>query len=239
MRIVDAVWEERNLGVTSAEISIEKSDDPAFVEQQLSQIHSQYSVVKLPSSMSAMLSVVQRCGFEFIEDMIHVEHDLRPVELPPVIKRLYDRTSYREMTEEDFAQLQDEIARGMFDSDRISSDSFFPEGAAARRYLNWTNDLRDQGALFYVITYGGQNSGFVVLKKQDDKTYYSVLGGGYEKFRRSGLGIIQKEPEITRALGGKRLVTSVSSNNVGQLKALIMNGYRPYSIDHVLIRHER
>lgn len=237
MIIVDAVWEKRNLGVTATEITIEKNDDPDKTAEQLSKIDSQYSVVKVPSGMADILKIVQDNGYEFIEDMIHVEHDLRPVEMNSIIRRLYEKTSFRQMTDKDFEQLQAEIANGMFDNDRISNDSSFPKGVSARRYLNWTNDLRDRGALFYVITYGNEGAGFIVLEKKDEKTYYSVLGGGYEKYRRSGLGIVQKEPEITRLLGGKRLVTSVSSNNVNQLKALIMNGYKPYAIDHVLIRH--
>ena len=237
MKIIDAVWEERNLGVTSAEIIIEKDDTPEYVSEQLAGISSGYSVVKVPSGMSHLLKTVQEKGYVFIEDMIHVEHDLREVEMSRVLKRLYESTSYRSMTDADFEQLRTEIEKGMFDNDRISNDSYFPSGTSAKRYLNWTNDLRARGALFYVITYGSENVGFVVLDKKDEKTYYSVLGGGYEKFRRSGTGIIQKEPEITRKLGGKRLVTSVSSNNVGQLKALIMNGYRPYAIDHVLVKH--
>ena len=237
MKIIDAVWEERNLGVTSAEIIIEKDDTPEYVSEQLAGISSGYSVVKVPSGMSHLLKTVQEKGYVFIEDMIHVEHDLREIEMSRVLKRLYESTSYRSMTDADFEQLRTEIEKGMFDNDRISNDSYFPSGTSAKRYLNWTNDLRARGALFYVITYGSENVGFVVLDKKDEKTYYSVLGGGYEKFRRSGTGIIQKEPEITRKLGGKRLVTSVSSNNVGQLKALIMNGYRPYAIDHVLVKH--
>lgn len=237
MKIIDAVWEERNLGVTSAEIIIEKDDTPEYVSEQLAGISSGYSVVKVPSGMSHLLKTVQENGYVFIEDMIHVEHNLREVEMSRVLKRLYESTSYRSMTDADFEQLRTEIEKDMFDNDRISNDSYFPSGTSAKRYLNWTNDLRARGALFYVITYGSENVGFVVLDKKDEKTYYSVLGGGYEKFRRSGTGIIQKEPEITRKLGGKRLVTSVSSNNVGQLKALIMNGYRPYAIDHVLVKH--
>ena len=237
MKIIDAVWEERNLAVTAAEIIIEKDDTPEYVSEQLAGISSGYSVVKVPSGMSHLLKTVQENGYVFIEDMIHVEHDLREVEMSRVLKRLYESTSYRSMTDSDFEQLRTEIEKGMFDNDRISNDSCFPSGTSAKRYLNWTNDLRARGALFYVITYGSENVGFVVLDKKDEKTYYSVLGGGYEKFRRSGTGIIQKEPEITRKLGGKRLVTSVSSNNVGQLKALIMNGYRPYAIDHVLVKH--
>jgi hypothetical protein len=238
MKTVNAIWEERNLGVTTIEITIERDDSPESVDTQLSLVDSVYSVVKIPSDMERVLKIVQNHGYAFVEDMIHVEHDLNEVEMSPVLKRLYEKTSYREMTDQDFNQLQAEIERGMFNNDRISNDEFFKKGLSSKRYMNWTKDLRNHGAQFFVITYGNESTGFVVLEKKDEKTYYSVLGGGYEKFRKSGLGIIQKEPEITRKLGGKRLVTSVSSNNVGQLKALIMNGYKPYAIDHVLVKHK-
>ena len=238
MKKVNAVWEERNLGVTTTEITIENNDLTDYVDEQLSLIDSEYSVVKVPSGMGDILRIVQKKGYVFIEDMIHVEHDLREVEMSRVMRRLYEKTSYREMTNDDFEQLQAEIEKGMFDNDRISNDDIFSKSISSKRYLNWVRDLKDKGAAFYVITYGGEGAGFIVLEKKDDNTYYSVLGGGYEKYRGTGLGIVQKEPEITARLGGKRLVTSVSSNNLGQLKALIMNGYKPYAIDHVLVKHK-
>ena len=238
MIVVNATWEERNLGVTTTEITIESGDNEDAVKEQLSLISSEYSVVKVPSNMGQILKAVQENGYVFIEDMIHVEHDLNEVEMNRVLKRLYEKTSYREMTDSDFEQLLQEVEKGMFDNDRISNDDFFAKGLSSKRYMNWIKDLREKGTRFFAITYGNDCSGFVALEKKTDETYYSVLGGGYEKYRKSGLGIIQKEPEITRKLGGKRLVTSVSSNNVGQLKALIMNGYKPYSIDHVLVKHK-
>ena len=238
MMIVNAVWEERNLGVTTTEITIEKDDDADSIDKQLSLISSEYSVVKVPSGMGYFLKIVQRHGYVFIEDMIHVEHDLNEVAMSRVLKRLHERTSYREMNDSDFEQLQKEIEKGMFDNDRISNDDFFPKGTSSKRYTNWTKDLREKDAKFFVITYNGDGAGFVVLDKKGENTYHSVIGGGYEKYRKSGLGIIQKEPEIARMLGGKRLITSVSSNNVGQLKALLLNGYKPYSIDHVLVKHK-
>ena len=57
------------------------------------------------------------------------------------------------------------------------------------------------------------------------------------KFRKTGLGIVVKEMEIVKSLGGKKVTTAVSTNNANQVKALIMNGYIPSKIDHVLIKH--
>ena len=238
MKIVDAVWEKRNLGVSTFEITIENEDSLTDVENAVSDLACDYTVVKLSAQRNEFLPFLQMKGYIFIEDMIHLEHDLSVIPMNPIVKRLYDRTSFRRMNNDDFIQLKEEILKGMFDTDRISLDKNFDSGASAKRYLNWTEDLKDKGALFYVITYGKDSAGFVVLDTKDNISYNSVLGGGYEKFKKTGIGIIQKEQEITRELGGKRVTTSVSSNNVGQFRALIMNGYKPYAVDHVLIKHK-
>ena len=237
MRIVNAVWEKKNLGVNAYELSIETGDNIDEVKQQIENIDGDYIVIKVPSDLSEFNSIVQELGFLYIEDLIHVEHDLKEVERNRIIQRLYDETTYREMTDEDFEQLITEIKDGMFDSDRISNDPHFGKEKAANRYINWSKDLRNKGARFYAIRYRDDNTGFVVLDTKDQITYSSILGGGYQKYRKSGIGIIQKEQEITKALGGKRVVTTVSSNNVGQFKALIMNGYKPYAIEHVFVKH--
>lgn len=238
MKIVDAVWEKRNLGISTFEITIEKEDSFEVVEKAISQLDCDYVVVKLSTERKEFLDFLQSQGFIFIEDMIHMEHDLSEIPMNPIVKRLYEKTNFRRMSETDYSQLKEEVLKGMFDTDRISLDKKFNAEASANRYLNWINDLKINDALFYVITYGDNSAGFVVLNTKDNITFHSVLGGGYERFKKTGLGIIQKEQEITRSLGGKRVITSVSSNNVGQFRALIMNGYKPYAVDHVLIRHK-
>lgn len=238
MKIIDAVWEKRNLGVSSYEVIIENGDTSECVYEKLASLDAEYIVVKVSSEFSYVLSSIQKLGFEYIEDLIHVEHDLSEVTRNRIIQRLYDETSYREMNMEDLEQLWNEIRDGMFDSDRISNDSRFGKEKSAERYLNWTKDLLRNDAKFYAIRYKNDSTGFVILETKDGITYHSVLGGGYKKYRKSGIGIIQKEQEITRILGGRRVVTAVSSNNVGQFKALIMNGYKPYYIEHIFIRHK-
>lgn len=238
MIITDAVWEQRNLGVKTYEITIESTDSSDVIVSELTHLDANYIVIKLSSELSDHITDIQSCGFRYIEDMIHVEHDLRIVQRNRILQRLYDETTYRRMNEEDIDQLFSEINNGMFEEDRISKDPMFGKKVSAIRYLNWTKDLLDKGSMFYVIRYRDDSTGFVILDTKDGKTYHSVLGGGYRKYRKSGMGIIQKEQEITKILGGKRVITSVSSNNVGQFKALIMNGYMPYSIDHIFIKHK-
>lgn len=239
MKVIDAYWEKRNLGVDTKELVCEMSDALLDVKEQIQQLSAKYMVVKVPSERTDLSEFVQKAGFYYVEDLIEVTHDLHETVRNPLHQRLYDSMSYRRMNEEDVQQLYKEIQAGLFETDRISKDMEFGKEKAARRYENWIKDMISQGAVPYVILYKEEPAGFIILQSKDKKTYTSVLGGGYEKFRSSGLGIVQKEQEIVKKLGGKRVVTHVSSNNPSQLKALMLNGYLPKDIQHVFIKHEK
>ena len=55
--------------------------------------------------------------------------------------------------------------------------------------------------------------------------------------KKSGIGSIVKVPEEVRKRNGKKVSTSVSTNNVAQIKSLVRNGYIPESISHTFIKH--
>ena len=237
MKVIDAFWEERNLGKTTAEIMIDYSDYLDSISEELKKVDKQYIVCKVASGRSDVLYYLQNEGYMYIEDQIELEHDLHEVNRNRVMQRLYDSLDYRVMNQEDIDNLYEEISKGMFDSDRISLDPCFDKIISANRYKNWIRDMLDKDAIPYVFSYKGEPAGFIILITADKRTYRSVLGGGYLKFRKSGLGIVVKEMEIVKSLGGKKVTTAVSTNNANQVKALIMNGYIPSKIDHVLIKH--
>lgn len=237
MKVIDAFWEERNLGKTTAEIIIDYSDDLDSISEELKKVDKQYIVCKVASGRSDVLYYLQNERYKYIEDQIEFEHDLHEVNRNRVMQRLYDSLDYRVMNQEDIDNLYEEISKGMFDSDRISLDPCFDKIISANRYKNWIRDMLDKDAIPYVFSYKGEPAGFIILITADKRTYRSVLGGGYLKFRKSGLGIVVKEMEIVKSLGGKKVTTAVSTNNANQVKALIMNGYIPSKIDHVLIKH--
>ncbi len=238
MKIIDAFWEKRNLGVTTAEVIIETDDDADNVLKNIDEIDKQYIVCKVSSLRPDISFLLQANGFMFIEDQIELEHDLREVKRNSILQRLYDSLPYEAMGRNELDYLYNEIRKGMFSTDRISLDPFFDKSKAAERYINWIEDMVGKGAISYLMTYKDEPAGFVIINKIDDDTYRSVLGGGYEKFRKTGLGVVLKEMEMVRNLGGKRVLTSVSSNNSNQLKVLIRNGYIPTKVEYVLIKHK-
>ena len=70
MRIVDAHWELRNLGVTTQEVEIDSSDAPEDIRKALLSLTSDYQVVKAPSSNFEINALLSECGFSFVEAMI-------------------------------------------------------------------------------------------------------------------------------------------------------------------------
>ncbi|SEW31053.1 hypothetical protein SAMN05216413_2026 [Ruminococcaceae bacterium KH2T8] len=237
MKIIDSTWEIENLGVTSKEVNIEINDSADDVTEVLSSLNDQYIVVKVPSNIQGIINIVQDLGYRYIEDIVSVEHDLHDVKRNRILQRLYDSLEYRIMNSSDVETLYSEIDRGMFSSDRISNDPHFSPELSARRYKNWIRTMLNDGAVPYIMSYKGEPAGFIILTTKDRIVYRSVLGGGYEKFRKTGLGMVQKEQEIVKLLGGKLVTTNVSSNNINQLKALLANGYAVSNINHVFVKH--
>lgn len=239
MKVINAYWEKRNLGVETKELICENTDTIDEVKAKIMELAAEYVVVKIPSGRMDLSGHIQKMGFCYIEDLIEVTHDLHETVRAPLHQRLYDAMTYRKMDDEDVQQLYKEIEGGLFETDRISKDEEFGKEKAARRYIYWIKDMIMQGAQPYVMLYKEEPAGFIILKSNDQKTYISVLGGGYKKFRKSGLGIVQKEQEIVKRMGGKSLMTYVSSNNPSQLRALILNGYLPKDVQHVFVKHKK
>ena len=237
MNIVDAVWEKRNLGVSVQEISFDGVDDEAAFRDGIVKLDAQYQVAKVASENVPITKLIQEVGFEFIEDQIELFHDLRVVNHNSLHQRMRDAISYHVMSDEEIDELMEEVNGGMFDTDRISVDPEFGKEMAASRYANWISDLLKQGALCYAQEYKGRNCAFVILKEGDRGIYHSVLGGYYKEFRKTGLGVVWREMDIVRELGGKGIETAVSSNNPLQLRSLCLNGYLPKSVKHVFVKH--
>lgn len=237
MRVVEAVWEKRNMGVDTIEIEAEENDSLEDAEKVISETKSEYLVLKIPSTRSDITRLAGKYGYEYIEDMIHLVNNLVPVQMSKVQKRMYDAVPVEKMTEKDMEGLYQEIRQGMFSTDRISNDTFFSAEQAAERYIGWISDELKRGTEFYKYIYKDKIIGFFTLREMENGIFDSFLGGFYRDFRKSGFGSVYKAPDLVRGRNGKKLITSVSSNNIVQVRALLSNGYLPDKINHVFIKH--
>ena len=239
MKIVNAVWDQRNFGIRCAEIELETADRAEVVITALKEAEKEYDYIalKVPSPCVELTKTVSDLHYTYVEDMMFFEHDLHEIKRSPIQQRLYDSVKVSEMTEDDFSILFKEIDSGSFSFDRISNDPYFSRDLSISRFHNWLNDERERGAIFMKATIKGEMSGFFTIRHLGDGVYNSALGGAFIKFRKGGLGsLIQAHSEVKKR-GGKKLILGVSTNNMAQIRAVIQNGFFPKCTNHVFIKH--
>jgi hypothetical protein len=237
LKIVDAFWEKRNLGASTTEFTVEDNDTVHSINDVLVNCCSEYQVLRLPYHQTYFLFPIQDLGFRFVEDMFALKNDLKPIVINPIVERLYKEISYNSMKKEDIEQLLKEVDRGMFNSDRVFIDPFFDNTLARRRYYNWLKDELERGSLFFKYMYKGKTVGFNALKDKGQGVYDAYLGGLYSEYQKSGLGSAIFVSDIVKDLGGKCVVTNVSSNNMKQVKNLLQKGFVITSSYHVFVKH--
>lgn len=241
MRVIDAVWEKRNLGVETKEIEFEENDVIEAAEECLRKTHAEYLVAKVPANRRDISHLLHLYQYEFAEEMMLLSSShLENIIDTGVMQRLYRMVSVKKADEEDVREVIGEIRKGMFSTDRISLDPFFPEGIAEERYANWMLDELNRGTELYLYSYKDKNIGFSALREIKDGAYISFLGGIYNETRIGGVGVVTavKGGEIVKKLGGKSLSSMVSSNNITQIRNLIHIGYNVSKINDVFIKHE-
>lgn len=237
MKVIDAVWEKRNLGVEAKVIHFTNDDEIEEVIECLTHTHAEYIDVRVPSQRTDITHELFKAQYEYVEDLIAFVSPLQEITRSKVMQRMYDEVEVCEADDEAIEEVFEEIRRGLFETERISIDPYFTE-RAPERYINWIRDELEGQTKLYNYIYRGKRIGFFGLKEREKGIYDSLWGGIYEKYRKSGIGAVVKVPEFVKSLNGKKVYAAVSSNNVKQIRNLIANGYTVEQIQHVFIRHE-
>jgi len=238
MKIIDAFWERRNLGVDTVEFLIERGDS-ADVINEIINAEKQYNVIKLPSSEHLLLGSIQDNGYKLVECLLNQVHDLSSDKIAMANKQRMLPSERSEMNSEDIAELHSEIRKGLFHTDRIFNDQKFTKKIAAERYVNWISDEYSKGAKLYKFSYRGKSAGFFIIKILDRNVFNPILAGVYKDFQDKGFGISLAYNNLMQSveLGAKRITTYVSSNNVGMVRSNEILGYEINHMQYVLIKH--
>lgn len=239
VQIVDAFWEERNLGVTCCEVTVEDNDSVQVVEMSLKSLKSSYQVVKLPVARYDLMQLLERSGFSFIECSMNVVHRLNNFQLDGIRKRINDSIYYSEMDNDDIGILYDELARGVFITDRIYLDPMFSKDQSAHRYINWLKDEVGRGGQLYKVVYKDETIGFFIFKETNGGGCYPFLSGLYSSATTPGLGnsLLHKIIEESLRRGMKYISSYISSNNMPVVKLHISEGFSIISINYVYVKH--
>jgi hypothetical protein len=240
MKINDAFWEKRNLGVSCTEILIEKEDPIELLDEKSSIFDSaEYVVVKVPVARFDISEYLTKKGFMFMEGSINFHLNLKEATLTSLQQRLNGVVNYAEMNSDDLGQLYDEIKKGLFKSDRIILDSHFTGDQAAMRYINWIKDELAKTTQVFKILHKDQAIGFFTFKEIGEHIFYPFLAGMYEKYALSGLGFttLSKPIEEAKKRNGKFISTYTSTNNPSVVRVHTQQGFTIKELQYVYIKH--
>jgi hypothetical protein len=241
LKIIDAIWERRNLGVACVEVSLEATDTAAEARDALAGIETQYLVVKVPAGVSDLMLLASEIGCRFVEASVHITRRVANLDLPGIEKRLADSVSHAPMQESDMHLLWDEIRNGMHETDRVALDPHFTKVQASNRYIGWIQDEAARGAEVYKLIYKNQSIGYFTMKNLGDGVYYPFLAGMYRSHKNSGLGfnIAYKAMCEAAARGGTSISTYISTNNDSSVRLHVNLGFRFEEITYVYVKHNR
>ena len=240
MKVVDAVWEKRNLGVTCCEITVDDDDKREDV-QRIMYISKkyQYVVFKVASTRPDIVRLLQDEGYRYIECLLTTSLQLKDFKVPVKYKTVVDKCSLTRMDDEDIKFLCDELDKGLFHTDRVYIDPHFSHDLAANRYKNWMLDLVHNGIDIYKVVYEGDDVGFVLNKEIKPNVYDGILIGVYSKYANSGMGYCVEcaSASFYKSLRAKKILGRVSTNNPEAVKVVSSFGSIIKRIDYIFVMH--
>lgn len=242
LNIIDAYWEKKNIGVETMEIVCNGKETVGELEEELKKISVPYSVLKIPTGNYELLTVGQSCGYSVIELAFRLIGNVRTTKLPVVYNRFAPYLRVEIATDKIKNKVLKEIAGGeIFSTDRIAIDPVFSKEIAGRRYYNWCIDAINKGASLEITYYKGEPIAFNINSQPDDKGVCDgLLGGVFAEALNRGLGflVLYTELESCKSLGGKAVISTVSSNNLPILKLHIQYGFEIREMNYVMIKHQ-
>lgn len=241
MRVTDAFWEERNLGVSCSEVLIESGDELPEILAAVDALPDGYHVVKTPVARYDVMSALEEAGFSFIEGSIRVRHDLVLPEPTGVFKRMVDAVECHVVEGDDVERVAAEILRGVFVTDRVFLDPNFSAEQAAGRYVNWMRDELGRGGSLHEIRFSGRPVAFFVFREDAERIGYSVLSGLYEAASTPGLGSVLLRTILAEAVRRelKFLSSYISTNNLPVIKTHVDQGFTITDLHYVYVRMRR
>lgn len=240
LKITEAVWEKRNLGVSCLEIELNEKDTVQELEGILAKRgKTDYIVVKCPVCQKSFLWELPAAGFTFIETQVCLSLSKENFQSPPFLRIAERNTSLKRITDpKDIGAALDKTGE-VFDTDRISLDQYFCAEQSGARFRNWAADMIGQGDTLLEFCVGDEPAGFFIARTCEGQTGFAGLAGMYPKFKGKGYGaaLIHLGVDYLFRQGHQKIVTCMSSNNKEILKIHFMFGFQLIDLKYVYVRH--
>ncbi|MCI8513983.1 MAG: hypothetical protein HFI93_05050 [Lachnospiraceae bacterium] len=240
MRIINATWEKRLIGMESVEFELSTVENLSEAKKQILSCSNKYQVVKVPVGDVKAQLMVQDCGFKFYETNYQLERKIKkPQKMPEIFSRFQKDVSFRDAAEDEIDFILKLVEGGtLFTTDKIAQDPYFSPLIAGRRYSLRARDMIEKGARTVLGLYKGNTASFTIY--EDRGGYYlAFIGGMLNEYENRGMGFIPLyvTGEHVYRNGGGVIKTGVSSNNPSMLKLQLLFGVRITDIRNIYIKH--
>ena len=104
--------------------------------------------------------------------------------------------------------------------------------------INWINDLGKKNVYPKKIEYNNEIVGFFLSEYTSDVVAHGILGGVYNGYKQSGMGVLMELESLLEAKknGIKLYKTAVSSNNLPVLQIMMSLGFQITEINTVFVK---
>lgn len=244
MKIINAVWEKRNLGCDAYEITLDNKDLKDF-ETTLKQIREQnfsnsYVVIKMPVGNLCALHALEDEGFRFMEVQQAIKKNLTNYTIPKQIQTRKDFLKRKEIKKDyqKWKKIVNLITPDMFTTDRIYLDPKLNTMTACNRYKNWIMDLINNKDAHLSVFYDKEKEiGFSIdILDINKKISHGVLCGVFPQFSATLYGTLLWD-NLLRYLqmqGFKYMETAISSNNLAVLSIYMFFDFKITQQNYVL-----
>lgn len=243
MKIVEAVWEKRNIGQHAFEVTLTQEDtlqDFIEADELITRQGATYVAVKTPVAMPEFIFGLPDLGYIMVETAFHMMLKKQTYRVPPYLERLDRNVTVREVTnQEDAERILDEIKEGVIITDRISLDPTFTPELAANRFVNWSRDLLE-GNTLVEMSISGKPFGFGMFQGVDEKVAYLNFSGVFNAYKDKGLGLLmlKKFFEVVWNKGFETMQWTIVSNNPRVLRANLAFGADIESLNYTFVSHK-
>lgn len=241
MRIIDATWERRNLGVETVNFIIEATDELESLREAVAICKAPYQTLSIPSGKVDVLLHAAELGFQMIELNISLENKMQNIQLPGIFNRYAPYLDYHEATTAEQNFILDKVNEGnIFVTDKIALDPIWGKEKAGYRYRCWSEQVISEGASVVVTTYKGKNAGFeIYIADKEKQIATNIIGGAFPEFPGLGFAPLYTELLHQKQNKIKKVHTAVSSNNLPVLKLHELLGFSVSNTTYILIKHLR
>ena len=235
MKLIEATWDERNLGISVQELICPAGVKAESLKSQLLSVDANLIVVRLSEPSVEVSTLLMEKGFIYRESMITFHRTISKSDFESY-SRL--KLEVSEASNEQIEFIFDQIRSGMFATDRISSDPFFGIEIGAKRYINWIHDEISLGATIKFLSYRSKPVAFFLRRVTSNKQVYFALSGVFPACKIPGAGLVVQQEIVKEAAISQmtEFTTSVSTNNLGAMRVHIAAGFQISAVEYVFSR---